>query len=284
MNARYRRGQLWGQLMTAASRLASSPQASPDSSRAALRRSVRPVTANCQPLAALLPQAVVRPFTPGDAAELVVLQRCCCVSEAIQNDTLDIPALHETADDVLDWTTTWTTLTVRHHGRLVAGVRGRLEGTSWQIGRLMVAPDFAGRGIGTALLATIEAAAPRQVEQFVLFTGGKSVRNIRTYERAGYRLTPTPSPMPPGHIVRAVYMTKPAATDTQAGGGPAWPIGSRRDARGGLWSSRGRCTRSSAKRAVRCCAGQWPVNALHDSTFKIDALICGDPRTLTSAS
>jgi hypothetical protein len=38
--------------------------------------------------------------TPGDAAELMVLQRCCWVDEAIANDTFDVPALRETVDEV----------------------------------------------------------------------------------------------------------------------------------------------------------------------------------------
>ncbi len=41
--------------------------------------------------------------TEHDAAELLVLQRCCWVQEAVVNDTLEIPALHETLEDVRAW-------------------------------------------------------------------------------------------------------------------------------------------------------------------------------------
>ncbi|MEU6265784.1 GNAT family N-acetyltransferase [Saccharopolyspora shandongensis] len=159
-------------------------------------------------LAEVLPGAVTSLFAPQDLAELVVLQRCCWVSEAIGNNTLDVPALHETHDQVLAWAQSWTTLVVRRGGRLVAAVRGRMEGEQdWQVGRLMVAPDLAGNGIGSALLALIEAQAPTSVRRFVLFTGGTSQRNIRTYQRAGYQLTPAPHV--PGHIAGFVFMTKP---------------------------------------------------------------------------
>ena len=79
----------------------------------------------------------------------------CWVPQALVNQTLDVPALTESHDEVLAWTRTWTTVVVRTGGgRLVAAGRGRLENQAdraadWQLGRLMVAPDLAGRGIGS---------------------------------------------------------------------------------------------------------------------------------------
>ncbi|RDI65074.1 GNAT family N-acetyltransferase [Nocardia pseudobrasiliensis] len=145
-------------------------------------------------------------FTSEDLAELVVLQRCCWVPEAIINETLDIASLHETHDEVLAWATTCTTLVMREHGRLVGAVRGGVEGdTDWHIGRLMVAPDRAGHGLGKHLLGLIEDLAPPHIERFVLFTGARSERNIRMYQRAGYRLVPTE----PGHANGTVHFAKP---------------------------------------------------------------------------
>jgi ribosomal protein S18 acetylase RimI-like enzyme len=155
----------------------------------------------------VLPGSDVRPFAPADVAELVVLQRCCWTAEAIANQTLEIPALHETHDQVLAWAADWTTLVVRLGGRLVAAARGRAEDHDWHIGRLMVAPDLAGRGVGSALLDLIERLAPDDVDRFVLFTGGKSERNQRLYERAGYVLTAAEA-IPAGHIAGAVWLVK----------------------------------------------------------------------------
>ena len=160
-------------------------------------------------LTSVLPDSRLTSFADDDLAELVVLQRCCWVQEMLLNDTTDIPALRETHAEVRAWATAWTTLVVRRQGRLVAAVRGRAEQTRWQVGRLMVAPDLTGRGLGAALLKVIEAEAPASTREFVLFTGRRSQANIRLYERAGYRLTPLPDPMPPGHIGDAVYMVKP---------------------------------------------------------------------------
>ena len=91
---------------------------------------------------------------PEDAAELLVLQRCCWVDEALANDTLDIAALHETLDDVRAWLDEWSTWCVRIAGRLVGAVRARRFGESWEIGRLMVAPDMGGQGLGRWLLGS----------------------------------------------------------------------------------------------------------------------------------
>ena len=52
----------------------------------------------------------------------------------------------------------------------------------------MVAPDLQGRGLGRALLARIEAAAPPDATSYALFTGAGSARNQRMYKKAGYRL------------------------------------------------------------------------------------------------
>ena len=70
-----------------------------------------------------------------------------------------VPALHETLDDVRRWLPEWTVLTLRRADRLVGGARARLDGDVWDIGRLMVAPDLQGQGLGRALFEAIEAAS-----------------------------------------------------------------------------------------------------------------------------
>jgi len=156
---------------------------------------------------------------PEDCPELLVLQRCCWVQEAILNDTLDIPALHETLEDVRDWAKTWSVWVLRQDHRLVGAVRARLEGDCWELGRLMVAPDLAGRGFGRLLLEHAEAQAPPEARRFALFTGARSTRNITLYQRAGYRLIDPPDAV--GHIAGAVYLEK-AVTQREEPRPPAY--------------------------------------------------------------
>jgi tRNA (guanine37-N1)-methyltransferase len=129
---------------------------------------------------------------PADAGELFTLQRACWVQEMQANPGVPIPALEETFADLQQWIGTDTVIVVRASGRLVAAVRAKLhrrpDGDLWDIGRLMVAPDLQGRGLGRQLLERIEARAPDSAAGFELFTGAGSARNQRMYRKAGYRL------------------------------------------------------------------------------------------------
>ncbi|HSV40057.1 MAG TPA: tRNA (guanosine(37)-N1)-methyltransferase TrmD [Nocardioidaceae bacterium] len=131
----------------------------------------------------------VRPAQPSDAGEILTLQRACWVQEALANEILTIPALSESYDEVRAWMDDWTVFVARSGERLVGGVRGRLSRSgAWDIGRLMVAPDLQGRGLGRRLLEHIEAAAPADATVLRLFTGARSEENLRMYKKAGYRL------------------------------------------------------------------------------------------------
>ncbi len=130
----------------------------------------------------------LRLAVPSDAGELLTLQRACWLQEQQANPGVIIPALQEDLADVQAWIPKWTTLVLRVGGRLVGAARGRREGETWDVGRVMAAPDLQGRGLGRFLLAAIEEAAPEEVTGYVLFTGALSERNIRMYKKAGYRL------------------------------------------------------------------------------------------------
>ncbi len=149
---------------------------------------------------------VIAPATAEDAAQVLVLQRCCWVQEAIANETLDIPALTESLEEVREWLTTWSVWQVRLGHRLVGAVRARLDGDVWEIGRLMVAPDLAGHGLGRRMLAFAEAAAPASARRFALYTGARSTRNIAMYQRAGYQLASS-------SIAGAVHLSKPVTPE-----------------------------------------------------------------------
>ena len=156
----------------------------------------------------LLPPSAVpgggelRHAVPADVGELYTLQLCCWVQEQHANPGVRIPALHESLEDMRRSLEEWTWLVLRRGGRLVAAARGRVEDDTWDVGRLMVAPDLQGQGLGRFMLAEIEAVAPPAVTAFTLFTGAQSLGNIRMYKRAGYRLR---GEGPPG----AVRLAKP---------------------------------------------------------------------------
>ncbi len=142
----------------------------------------------------------LRLAVPSDAGELMTLQRACWVQEQLANPGVHIPAFDEDLVAVQDWMRDWTTLVLRVGDRLVGAARARRAGDTWDIGRVMVAPDLQGRGIGRWLLAAIEAAAEPGVTGYALFTGKGSGRNLRMYKRAGYRPAPGDDALPPGAV------------------------------------------------------------------------------------
>lgn len=133
-----------------------------------------------------LPGSYTRRLHPDDAPEVTVLQRCCWMEEALANDTLAIPALRESPDDVRGWLADWHTTGLWRDGRLLGMVRTRRDGTDLHIGRLAVVPDLRGLGVGRWLLDRAEAEAGAGHRRVLLSTGAASHRNLALYRRQGY--------------------------------------------------------------------------------------------------
>ncbi|MFI6299381.1 GNAT family N-acetyltransferase [Nonomuraea sp. NPDC050790] len=134
-----------------------------------------------------LPGSYLRALTPQDAPEVLVLQRCCWVDEAAANDTLAIPALEESLEQVRHWLTTWDAVGLWRDGRLLGMVRSQRVDDDWHVGRLGIVPDLRGLGVGRWLLRQAEAAAAADCRRIVLATGARSRHNLRLYQAEGYR-------------------------------------------------------------------------------------------------
>lgn len=127
----------------------------------------------------------LRPMEPADVPAVLAVQREAFGIEARLYDDPALPPLREEAAGVLaDLTAGFGYVAVRA-GCVVGSVRVRVEGRRLHIGRLAVVPDLQGRGIGAALLALAETAAP--ADEARLFTGHRSLGNLRLYQRAGYQ-------------------------------------------------------------------------------------------------
>lgn len=125
---------------------------------------------------------------PRDAGEILTLQRAAYVTEAAAYHDFELTPLTQTLAELtaeLDDPSV-TALGIRDQGRLVGAVRLRRSGTVVDLGRLIVAPDRQGEGIGTRLLLHSETVHPG-VRELRLFTGEHSTANLRLYSRHGYR-------------------------------------------------------------------------------------------------
>jgi tRNA (guanine37-N1)-methyltransferase len=134
-------------------------------------------------------EVVVAPAVAADAGELLTLQRAAYLPEGRLHDSFDLPPLTDDLGDVEQLIADTTCLVARRDGRLVGSVFGRRQAdASWFIGRLMVAPDLQGTGLGRRLLDLIEEAAPPGTPRSVLVTGARSAFNQAFYVRRGYRV------------------------------------------------------------------------------------------------
>jgi len=143
--------------------------------------------------------------TVADAPEILALQKVSYLSEARLYNDYSIPPLTQTVEDLVADFGRKTFLKAVEDGRIVGSVNGFRKDDCCHIGRLMVHPDFQGRGIGSLLMEAIEAAFD-DVRAWELFTGELSLNNIRLYERLGYRIV-REEPFP-GSTFAVVFMGK----------------------------------------------------------------------------
>jgi ribosomal protein S18 acetylase RimI-like enzyme len=122
------------------------------------------------------------------AGELLTLQRAAYVAEAQRYGDLLLPPLLETLDELRSVLAEAICLGAWRDDRLAGSVRATIRDGVMHIARLVVAPDLQGLGLGRLLLAEIEARGTG-VDQFALFTGHLSTRNLGLYRRNGYRET-----------------------------------------------------------------------------------------------
>lgn len=128
-------------------------------------------------------------LTAEHAGEALTVQRAAYVTEAQLYDAPTIPPLVETLAELrADLESGVLAFGAWLGARLAGCVRGRVAGGRMEIARFAVAPDLQGRGVGRALLAAVERAAPREVTTLWLITGARSEANLRLYDRAGYRV------------------------------------------------------------------------------------------------
>jgi ribosomal protein S18 acetylase RimI-like enzyme len=146
---------------------------------------------------------VVADATALDAGELLTLQRAAYLIEGELHGDFRLPPLVETVEEIRAALDGGIVLKALLGTRIVGAVRGRVAGTTCHLGRLAVAPDLQGRGIGTRLVSALEERYADEVTRFELFTGPNSERNVRLYRRLGYVDMPTPPGQEP-----LVYLEK----------------------------------------------------------------------------
>lgn len=117
---------------------------------------------------------------------ILQLQYRAYESEARLLNNWNIPPLKQTLAEVEAEWDKGVILKAVEDGKLLGSVRAwEMDGTVY-VGKLMVEPEFQGRGIGTKLLLEVEKVLPEK--RYELFTSTQSARNIALYQRCGYRI------------------------------------------------------------------------------------------------
>ncbi len=134
------------------------------------------------------PEVDIRPVSDAESGELLTLRRAAFVSEAQIYGDPSIPPLTQTLDELRADLANPDVITLGAWAghRLVGSIRVLLEGSRATLGRLAVAPDLQGQGIGTQLLLAILPHLPEDTSEVWVFTGRDSVQNLALYEKHGY--------------------------------------------------------------------------------------------------
>lgn len=152
------------------------------------------------------------PATSADAPEILALQRLAYQSEARLYGDWSIPPLTQSLEELRDEFSRLTILkAVDENGTVIGSVRGEWDNATCRIGRLIVHPERQRQGLGTALLAAIEACFPLAA-RFALFTGARSEGNLRLYQRAGYQPVESREAKPG---LTLVFLEKPGTARAQ---------------------------------------------------------------------
>lgn len=144
-----------------------------------------------------------------DAGEIMTVQRAAYVSEAQLYDNTSLSALSEPLAEIRKSIAADEVLVAKMGSRIVGAVRGVRKDDECHVGRLVVAPDMQGRGIGAALLRAIEEHGGTGVRRFVLHTGDRSHANLDLYRKVGYTETHR---VVVAETLSLVYLAKPAVT------------------------------------------------------------------------
>lgn len=135
---------------------------------------------------------IISSAAQSDAEQILKLQYLGYQSEAELYSDWGIEPLVQTLDSLRAELAEQEFVVARLGDEIVGTVRGRVDADGiGRIGRLVVHPRMQRHGLGGRLLEAVEErlAARHPVYGFELFTGHRSLGNLRLYARHGYRQT-----------------------------------------------------------------------------------------------
>lgn len=123
----------------------------------------------------------------GDLEAILNLQKECYQTEAELHNEYNIPPLTQTIEEIKTEMGQGTLfLKGMINGQIIGSVRGYCYKETTFIGRLIVNRQFQNQKIGQTLMKEIETQL-NNCNRYELFTGYKSEKNLKLYQKLGYR-------------------------------------------------------------------------------------------------
>jgi len=120
-----------------------------------------------------------------DLKEILQIQYASYQSEALLHNDFTIQPLTQTLDQVIEEYHKGVILKAEQDDKIIGSVRAYAKEKTVYIGKLMVLPEYQGKGAGKRLLSAIENEFPNM--RFELYTAFKSDRNLHLYKTSGYK-------------------------------------------------------------------------------------------------
>lgn len=119
-----------------------------------------------------------------DAEEILSVQKAAFQTEAEIHNMYDIQPLAQTLAELLKEFDLGPVLKVSHNGRIIGSARAHINDNIVTICKVVVLPEFRGRGIAKALISELENICP--ASRYEIYTNSKSYWNISLYKSLGY--------------------------------------------------------------------------------------------------
>jgi ribosomal protein S18 acetylase RimI-like enzyme len=121
-----------------------------------------------------------------DAAGILAVQKLAFQGQGLLYNDFTLPPLIQTLEELVRDFRTYVLLKAFSEGKIVGSVRGRTEGDTCFISRLIVHPAYQNRGLGKKLMLAVENKF-KGASRYELFTGSRSEKNLALYTSLGYR-------------------------------------------------------------------------------------------------
>ncbi len=142
-----------------------------------------------------------------DLPEILELQKLAFLSEAKLYNDFNIEPLQQTLQGITDEFKNKIIIKAVENNKIIGSARANLDNNSCWINKVIVHPDFQNMGIGKKLMTEIEKYF-KDADKYILYTGYKSIRNIKFYEKQGYKKIKTGQFVDNVHLVHMEKINK----------------------------------------------------------------------------